>query len=501
MKVSMILEAIDRASAPLKKVTGAVEGLSKKGFGPVGHAADRARAATARFTMDAHRAEAIGRRMGISMRSYAARGLDAVRRSAIAAGNATKSLLGHMGRIAAKAAIVGAGGLVAGGIAGAFALARGAITTGSEFEQLDARLKTALGSAEKAKAGMAFITKFAADTPYAMQQVVEAFIVAKNQGIDPFSGSMTVMGDAASAMGKTMEEAALAVGDAGRNSFERLLDFGISASQKGGEVALSYVDKNGKQMTKTVKKGALSMQKALFEIWGGQFGGGMALQSKTLAGIWGNLGDKWTMFQLKIAKAGIFDRVKNDLQGVLDWAERLEKDGTLDQWAQEASRWLTVLWEKADKFIHDTDWRSVALGVASITTSFIALIIKIGEAAGALQQFQMNQERARLNKIVRDPSVWQLLFTDRPKAIGDANKGLDNLDRLEYGRPQARRGPGGVLTWPQGSFRAPTARPPVAPNGAVKIKISLDNGLQSRTTGITGSGISVETGRAMSGVA
>lgn len=52
------------------------------------------------------------------------------------------------------------------------------------FEQLSASLKTVTGSVEGAQAAFALIEKFAVDTPYQLNEIVEAFIRLKALGLD-----------------------------------------------------------------------------------------------------------------------------------------------------------------------------------------------------------------------------------------------------------------------------------------------------------------------------
>lgn len=67
--------------------------------------------------------------------------------------------------------------------AATIALGQSAIATGSEFEQLMARLKTTLGSQGAAEAAFKTIQQFSATTPFQVSEVTEAFISLHNRGI------------------------------------------------------------------------------------------------------------------------------------------------------------------------------------------------------------------------------------------------------------------------------------------------------------------------------
>ncbi|CAN5881412.1 hypothetical protein BH11PSE6_BH11PSE6_03800 [soil metagenome] len=494
MKISLILQAIDHWSGPANKATEATRALSQKGIRPLEQSmgrmvgpANRARAAINRFWNDAARGERIGRRVGIAMRS----------------------MLANISKVALTAAKWGVGGLFAGGAAGLGLFTRGVIATGSSFEQMQSQLETSLGSVDKAKAAVTWIKKFAKDTPYELANVTEAFVSAKLQGLDPFNGSMTALGDGASAMGREFKDAVDAVGDAMNSDNERLRAFGIMASVKGSSTTYSYLTKEGKKATKAVKNDALQIRDALTGIFGEKFGGGMERQSKTLAGIWGNLKDVITLFQLKIADAGFFNHVKNSLKSVYDWSEKIENQAKLEEWAKRISDWLTTIWDKADRFIKDTDWRQVASGIGAIVSTMVEVVSLIGRASSAWSDWQANVERSRLNRII-DSYGW---FGPSDATKQQARQRLGELDRSQYGQPQARQRPRGSLSgptpgveWPLGSYNRRTGPtgPALLKGGAkISLHVTTDPGVRVRPTAVKARGLdlTVNTGRAMAGAA
>lgn len=238
----------------------------------------------------------------------------------------------RMATFAAAAATAAAGAAVA--------LGKSVISTSAEFEGFQTSLETIEGSAEKAKSSMDWITKFAAKTPYELAGVTEAFIKLKSYGIDPMDGTLTTLGDTASAMNKPLMQAVEAYADATGMQFERLRDFGLRAEQKGKQVTFIWT-KNGKEMRKVIKKDGAEVQKFMKEFFGSTFNGAMLRQSKTWAGMVSNLIDGWNLFQKKIGDKGFFDRVKGYLGGLLDYMGELDDNGTLDRWAKDLSDGLT----------------------------------------------------------------------------------------------------------------------------------------------------------------
>jgi hypothetical protein len=230
--------------------------------------------------------------------------------------------------------------VAAGTIASAamFAFGKSIVDTSAEFEGFQTSLETIEGSAEKAKASMAWISKFGKETPYEIAGVTEAFIKLRAYGIDPMDGTLRTLGDTASAMNKPLNAAVEALADAATFQFERLKEFGITSSQKGDEVTFSWT-KNGKTLTKVVKKNGEDVRKFVLKNFGERFNGAMLRQSKTWNGMMSNLGDSWTDFKRRIGDAGFFDTVKKRLSGLLDFLG--ESDGDLDKWAKRISDGLS----------------------------------------------------------------------------------------------------------------------------------------------------------------
>ncbi len=231
----------------------------------------------------------------------------------------------QIGRMAAMA-----GAAVAAGFG---LLGKGVLDTAGKFEQFQTTLETIEGSAEKAKKSMAWISEFAKKTPYEVEGITAAFVKLKAYGVDPMNGTLKTLGDTASAMGKTLDQAVEAFADASTGEFERLKTFGITSKTVGDQVTFAW-DENGKHLTKTIKKNSTEIQKFLTETFGRRFGGAMDKQAKTFKGMMSNLSDAWTDFERRIADKGFFDAAKQKLELLLKTIERWDKDGTLDKAAK-----------------------------------------------------------------------------------------------------------------------------------------------------------------------
>lgn len=179
-----------------------------------------------------------------------------------------------------------AGGLFAGVSIAAFA--GKLISVQREFDVLNSSLITITGSSANAEKELSWIKEFAAETPYSLAEVTQAFIKMKSLGLDASKESLTSYGNTASAMGKSLNQMIEAVADASTGEFERLKEFGIKAKQNGDQVSLTF-----QGVTTTIKNNAESISQYLTAIGDKNFFGAMAERAKTLDGAISNLGDTW----------------------------------------------------------------------------------------------------------------------------------------------------------------------------------------------------------------
>lgn len=262
------------------------------------------------------------------------------------------NVLSTVGKV--SAVVVGAGAVI-----GA-ALGKGFLDTAIQFENFETQLTTIEGSSEKAKKSLEWISEFGAKTPYDVAQVTGAFVKLKSYGLDPIEGGLlTSLGNTASAMGKSINDAVEMLADAVRGENERLKEFGIIGSKNKGEITYSY-DINGESFEKTVANESKDIQAALQEIMDQKFRGGMEAMSKTWEGTVSNLGDTWTMMKKKIMDKGLFLKLKDSLNTVMmkiydnrdaieAWAEKIgEKLVVAFEWLKDTlfDVWDNILWVK-----------------------------------------------------------------------------------------------------------------------------------------------------------
>jgi len=182
--------------------------------------------------------------------------------------------------------------------------------TSMEFEKFETVLRTIEGSSSKAKDAMAWITDFTKSTPYELANVTDSFVKLKSYGIDPTDGTLRTLGDTASAMGKSLNQAVEAMADAVTGENERLKEFGIKASKEGEKITYNWTSASGEMKTKVIDNNSKIIQSTLEAIFNSKYVGAMEAQSKTLEGMISNINDSYTIFQKNVMENGIYDYVK-----------------------------------------------------------------------------------------------------------------------------------------------------------------------------------------------
>lgn len=161
-----------------------------------------------------------------------------------------------------------------------------AFNTVREVERLRAVLTTLEGSQSAANAKFRELRDLAAETPYSLMQLTEAYSALKARGLDPGREALIAYGNVAAGMGRDIMQFVEAVGDASTGEFERLKEFGIIARSAGDQVTMTF-----QGVSTTLGKNASEIETYLQNIGNAQFGGAMATQMDTINGAISNLLD------------------------------------------------------------------------------------------------------------------------------------------------------------------------------------------------------------------
>lgn len=169
----------------------------------------------------------------------------------------------------------------------------------ADIESMNVALRTSFqGNEAAARDAFNKINKFAADTPYELEEVMTSFIKLKNMGLDPSEEALSAYGNTASSMGKSLNDMIEAVADAATGEFERLKEFGIKAKSEGDKVTFTF-----QGVATTVGKNSKEIEQYLKYIGSVKFAGGIEAQSKTAKGMLSTLKDGIVMTAAKIGTA------------------------------------------------------------------------------------------------------------------------------------------------------------------------------------------------------
>ena len=215
------------------------------------------------------------------------------------------------------------------------------------FERFRTALEAVEGSSGKARASMDWIESFAVKTPFELEQVTGAFVKLRSDGMDPTRGLLRTLGDAAAAAGKPLMRAVEAMTGAVSGDNRGLADFGIEArAVEGGKIRYEYEVGGETKIAEAMAADGAQIRQVLGGILDAKyrmrpaaahpssvkkFGGAMAEESKTFAGMLGNLADQWARFRNMVMASGLFDFLKGRLGALLDTLDRMAA-GKLGGW-------------------------------------------------------------------------------------------------------------------------------------------------------------------------
>ncbi|MGL5948232.1 MAG: tape measure protein [Aeromonas sp.] len=222
--------------------------------------------------------------------------------------------------------------------------ARGMVTTADEMERLSVSLASVEGSAAQGQAALAWLREFAAQTPYQLSELTQAFITAKNFGLDPFGGALQAAADYTAKTGGSYQELQgilTALGQAytkGKLQAEEMNQLN-ERSVPAAQLLAKALGRTSDEIIAMASAGELGRQEIelLIKAMGEDAVGASAAMSKTFSGVWSNFIEELKKAELAVADAGIFEQLKAQLLGLTQAIQRAAADGSLAAWAKQIS--------------------------------------------------------------------------------------------------------------------------------------------------------------------
>lgn len=228
--------------------------------------------------------------------------------------------------------------------AGTAMVSKSMVRVAADFEMAGIRMKQTFG--DRGDEAMAWLKKFATDTPMAFGDVQSAAMQMMTAGIDPMNGSLQALVDYNAKIGGTKEQLNDFI-----NSFQKMSATGkmtwedvLPLLQRNVPVLKMLSEATGgkysdKQILQMIKEGKMQ-GKAIDALWkqmGKNAKGAAKEQMKTWDGLMSNLGDTWTSMQARFMEHGAFDSLKAELGDLLKWLNEQMDNGNLDEFAKTVS--------------------------------------------------------------------------------------------------------------------------------------------------------------------
>ena len=283
-----------------------------------------------------------------------------------------------------------------------------AIEGAGNIEQYRNTLETVLKDSNMARKKLAWASRFANKTPFETEEVVGGMTKLQSYGIEGDRILKTtnrtyleMIGDMASGMGKSFDQAIEAVADARTGELERLKEFGITKNMiaefgksKGLEIFNSKGQINDLEL----------FNKTLFEMMDSRFGGAMEKQAKTFKGGLSTISGAAKSALSTLAGINEFgDIVENSPFQILrdkviipfaNTLVKLQEDGTFTRWAENISNVFGEIINVGGKVIDFiVKWKEVLIPLASAIAGIFVInkiIVLIGALKTALAGFSFN---------------------------------------------------------------------------------------------------------------
>lgn len=218
-----------------------------------------------------------------------------------------------------------------------------ALSEAMGLEQASLTLQTVMKDAGKAKEMLAWGSSFANATPFENKEITEGIVKLTSYGMEA-KKVLPMVGDMASVMGKSLDQAVEAIADAQTGSVERMKEFGITKDmiiKEAEDLRLGMIVNGKGQITDQAK-----FNEAMFALMDSKFKGGMEKQATTMKGLWSTVTGttKNALAEIvgitadgTIKQGSLFENVKIAITEIITKLNEWSADGTFQAIATKAT--------------------------------------------------------------------------------------------------------------------------------------------------------------------
>jgi len=317
-------------------------------------------------------------------------------------------------------------------------IAKQTIEVANSFEQYRMTLQVLEKGIDAGNKKFQELLVFATQTPYRINEVMEAYKTLKAYGLDPTIETMTALGDTAAAMGKeVLPRLAYAFGQMAATGkvmaqdLMQLSNAGVNvgdALKSGFNIGRAELEK----LNEAIAAGVVDMQDVIDVFMGymrDQFGGMMQRQMSTLGGQIEELRSYWQLFQDTLMKQGTYNEVTAFLTALNDRIQELQEEGKLDEWALRVGEAIVGAMEASAKAI------GVTIDSVRILKDSLTVIVKTMALFFAL----ISRDKDVIKEATEDLKNYVKEIGKRKSAYEEIKKELEGLEgKMEEVKLDAR---------------------------------------------------------------
>lgn len=267
------------------------------------------------------------------------------------------------------------------------------LSTGDEYQKLDAQLAALMGTLREGQAATRWIKDFANNTGSDIDAVRESFVLMKSMGLDPMNGSLQALVDYGNKVGASQEKLQgiiLAVSQMWAKQkiqgeeVMQLAERGIPV----WDLLAQATGKNTAELMKMSENSQLTREhiSLLLDELGKAASGQAAESLNRLGGQVNVLSNNWQEFKRTIADSGLYKVATNFIKELNDKFKAMAQDGSLQRAAEKISDFFSRLITDGGPAIKATleNIGALATGVNVVVSSIRIVVNSVTAGVSAI---------------------------------------------------------------------------------------------------------------------